>query len=364
MFTANDYQFMARALRLAEQGLYSTMPNPRVGCVIVKDNKIVGEGAHLKAGEPHAEIFAIRQAGEQAKGATAYVTLEPCSHTGRTPPCSQAIINAGIAKVIVAMQDPNPQVSGSGLAQLQSHNIEVKTGLMERQAQELNPGFIARMTRDRPFVRSKIAASLDGKTALNNGASQWITGEAARLDVQHWRACACAILTGVGTVLADNPSMSVRGMDIGRQPLKVIVDSQLQTPASANILNGGNVLIAFANDAQNKAEQLLAAGAELLCIPNEQGRVCLKTLLSHLAGQQINEVVCEGGESLNGALMAQGLIDELLIYYAPKLMGCAAKGMFAMPEFTGMSQAIALDILDMRQIGADIRLRAKPNYAD
>ena len=364
MFTADDHQFMARALRLAEQGLYSTMPNPRVGCVIVKDNKIVGEGAHLKAGEPHAEIFAMRQAGEQAKGATAYVTLEPCSHTGRTPPCSQALINSGIAKVIVAMQDPNPQVSGNGLAQLQAHNIEVETGLMERQAKELNPGFIARMTRDRPFVRSKIAASLDGKTALNNGASQWITGEAARQDVQHWRARACAILTGVGTVLADNPSISVRGMDIGRQPLKVIVDSQLQMPTSANILDGGNVLIAFAIDSQNKAAQLLAAGAELLCIPNGQGKVCLKTLLSHLAGQQINEVMCEGGESLNGALMAQGLLDELLIYYAPKLMGCAAKGMFAMPEFTGMNQAIALDILDVRQIGADIRLRAKPNYAD
>lgn len=364
MFTSDDHQFMARALRLAEQGLYSTMPNPRVGCVIVKDNKIVGEGAHLKAGEPHAEIFAIRQAGELAKGATAYVTLEPCSHTGRTPPCSQALINAGIVKVIVAMQDPNSQVSGSGMAHLQSYNIEVTTGLMERQAQELNPGFIARMTRNRPFVRSKIAASLDGKTALNNGASQWITCEAARLDVQHWRARSCAILTGVGTVLADNPSMSVRSMDIGRQPLKVIVDSQLQTPACANILDGGNVLIAFANDAQNKAAQLLAAGAELLCIPSEQGRVCLKTLLSHLAGQQMNEVMCEGGESLNGALMAQGLLDELLIYYAPKLMGCAAKGMFAMSEFTGMDQAIALDILDVRQIGADIRLRAKPNYAD
>ncbi len=364
MFTADDHQFMARALRLAEQGLYSTMPNPRVGCVIVKDNKIVGEGAHLKAGEPHAEVFAIRQAGEQAKGATAYVTLEPCSYTGRTPPCSQAIINAGITKVIVAMQDPNPQVSGSGLAHLQSHKIEIAAGLMERQAQELNPGFIARMTRNKPFVRSKIAASLDGKTALNNGTSQWITGEAARLDVQHWRARSCAILTGVGTVLMDNPSLSVRSMDIGRQPLKLIVDSQLQTPVSANILQGGNVLIAFANDTQNKVAQLLAAGAELLCIPNEQGKVCLKTLLSHLAGQQINEVMCEGGENLNGALMAQSLLDELLIYYASKLMGCAAKGMFAMPEFTGMNQAITLDILDVRQIGADIRLRAKPNYVD
>lgn len=364
MFTADDHQFMARALCLAEQGLYSTMPNPRVGCVIVKNNKIVGEGAHLKAGEPHAEVFAIRQAGEQVKGATAYVTLEPCSHTGLTPPCSQAIINAGIAKVIVAMQDPNPQVSGSGLAHLQSHNIEVATGLMERQAQELNPGFISRMSRNMPFVRSKIAASLDGKTALKNGESKWITGESARLDVQHWRARSCAILTGAGTVLADNPSMNVRELSIGRQPLKVIVDGQLQTAVNANILQGGNVLIAFANDSQNKANQLLETGAELLCIPNSKGKVCLKTLLSHLASQQINEVLCEGGEGLNGALMAQSLINELLIYYAPKLMGSAAKSMFAMPEFNSMSQAIALDILDVRLIGADIRLRAKPHKAE
>ncbi len=364
MFTADDHQFMARALHLAEQGLYSTMPNPRVGCMIVKDNKIVGEGAHLKAGEPHAEVFAIRQAGAQAKGATAYVTLEPCSHTGRTPPCSQALVSAGVAKVIVAMQDPNPQVSGSGLAHLQSHNIEVAAGLMERQAQELNPGFISRMSRNMPFVRSKIAASLDGKTALKNGESKWITGEAARLDVQYWRARSCAILTGAGTVLADNPRMNVRELSIDRQPLKVIVDSQLKTPVDANILHGGNVLIAFASDRQGKAKQLLEAGAELLCIPDKEGKVCLRTLLSHLASQQINEVQCEGGEGLNGALMAQSLIDELLIYYAPKLMGGAAKDMFAMPEFTSMSQAIALDILDMRQIGADIRLRAKVNHVD
>ena len=364
MFTGDDYQYMARALHLAECGLYSTMPNPRVGCVIDKENKIVGEGAHLKAGEPHAEIFAIRQAGRQAKGATAYVTLEPCSHTGRTPPCSQAIVTAGITKVIVAMQDPNPQVSGSGLAHLQTHHIEVATGLMERQAQELNPGFISRMMYNLPYIRSKIAASLDGKTALKDGESKWITGEAARLDVQHWRARSCAILTGVGTVLADNPSMNVRALSIGRQPLKVIVDSQLQTPVNANILQGGNAIIAFAKDSQNKANQLLEMGTELLCIPNKDGKVCLKTLLSHLASREINEVQGEGGGSLNGALMAQKLIDELLIYYAPKLMGGAAKGMFAMPEFISMSQVIALDVLDVRQIGADIRLRAKPHYVN
>ena len=376
-FSANDHTYMTRALQLAEQGLYSTAPNPRVGCVIVKDGKIVGEGTHFKAGEPHAEVFAIRQAGEQAKGATAYVTLEPCNHTGLTPPCSQAIVDAGISKVIAAMQDPNPQVVGSGLAHLQAHNIETASGLMQTQAEALNPGFISRMTRQLPFIRSKIAASLDGKTALNNGASQWITSEPARLDVQHWRARSCAILTGIGTVLTDNPSMTVRtstntpsplmgeGWGEGvatRQPLRVIVDSQLQTPIDAKILQGGNVLIAFASDAQHKSDALLNAGAELLCIPNDSGKVCLNTLLSHLAAREINEVLVEGGEGLNGALLALNLIDELLIYYAPKLMGSAAKGMFDMSALTAMKQAINLQVLDMRQIGVDIRLCAKPVF--
>ena len=366
-FSANDHIYMTRALQLAEQGLFSTMPNPRVGCVIVKEGKIIGEGAHLKAGEPHAEVFALCQAGAQAKGATAYITLEPCSHTGRTPPCSQGIIDAGITKVIVAMQDPNPLVAGSGVAHLQAHNIEVASGLMQAQAEALNPGFISRMSKNKPFIRCKIAASLDGKTALNNGVSQWITSEPARLDVQHWRARSCAILTGIGTVLADNPSMSVRDIETNRQPFKVIVDSALQTPIDSKILysenkTGGNVLIAFAQSNPQKEAQLLAAGAELLCIPNEQNKVCLKTLLSHLAANEINEVLCEAGESLNGALLAQNLIDELLLYYAPKLMGSTAKGMFDVPALTAMNQAIDLQILDMRQIGVDIRLRVKPVF--
>jgi diaminohydroxyphosphoribosylaminopyrimidine deaminase/5-amino-6-(5-phosphoribosylamino)uracil reductase len=372
-FTAADHIYMTRALQLAEQGLYTTMPNPRVGCVIVKDGKIIGEGAHLKAGEPHAEVFALRQAGEQAKGATLYVTLEPCSHTGRTPPCSQTIIDAEVSKVVAAMQDPNPQVSGNGLAALKSHHIEVATGLMQAQAEALNPGFISRMTKNLPFVRSKIAASLDGKTALNNGASQWITSEPARLDVQHWRARSCAILTGVGTVLADDPSMTVRNnsknnvpasrMDITSQPMCIIIDSALKTPPNAKILQGGNVLIAFAKTSQKKQAQLLATGAELLCIPNAEGKVCLKTLLSHLASREINEVLVEGGEGLNGALLAQNLIDELLIYYAPKLMGGAAKSMFAMPALTEMNQTINLNIIDVRHIGVDIRIRAKPRLS-
>lgn len=365
-FTSQDHFFMTRALQLAEQGLYTTMPNPRVGCVIVIDGPkgkiVIGEGAHLKAGEPHAEVFALRQAGEHANGATAYVTLEPCSHTGRTAPCAQALVDAGIAKVIAAMQDPNPLVAGNGLAYLQSHGIETSVGLMQVQAEALNPGFISRMTKKLPFVRSKIAASLDGKTALNNGESQWITGDAARLDVQHWRARSCAILTGVGTVLADNPSLTVREIEVDRQPLRVIVDSQLRTPLNAKVLQNGRILIAFAVDVEDKADKLFEAGAELLCIPNEHGKVCLKTLLNHLASNEINEVLVEGGEGLNGALLAQKLIDELLIYYAPKLMGGAAKNMFAMPALTAMQQAVDLQILDVRHTGSDIRLRAKPVF--
>ena len=358
-FTVDDHLYMSRALQLAEQGLYSTQPNPRVGCVIVKDGKIVGEGAHLKAGEPHAEVFAIKQAGNAAKGATAYVTLEPCSHTGRTSPCTHALLEAGIAKVIAAMVDPNPLVAGSGLAHLQANGIETASGLMQAQASALNPGFISRMSRNLPFLRCKIAASLDGKTALNNGASQWITSEAARLDVQHWRARSCAILTGIGTVLSDNPSMTVRDLQTNRQPLKVIVDSRLQTPIDAKILQGGNALIAFAQPNPQKEAQLLAAGAQLLFLPNSGGTVCLQTLLSHLAAYEINEVLVEAGEGLNGALLALSAVDELLIYYAPKLIGSGAKGLFALPAFTQMNQAIDLQIIEMRLIGVDIRLRAK-----
>lgn len=367
MFTASDHVYMTRALQLAEQGLYSTMPNPRVGCVIVKNNQILGEGAHLKAGEPHAEVFALRQAGEQAKGATAYATLEPCSHIGRTAPCAEALVKAGVSKVIAAMQDPNPLVAGSGLAYLKANQIQVASGLMESQAKALNPGFISRMTRKMPYVRCKIASSLDGKTALNNHQSQWITSEHARLDVQRWRAQSCAILTGIGTVLSDDPSMTVRSIKADvqynvRQPMRVIVDSQLRISPQAKILQGGNTLIAFAQDLENKADALLAADAQLLCVPNVDNKVCLKTLLSHLAHMQINEVLVEGGEGLNGALLAQNLIDELLLYYAPKLMGSKAKGLFELPELIRMSQAIALDIIDLRQIGCDIRLRAKPIY--
>lgn len=356
---------MSLALRLAEQGLYTTHPNPRVGCVVVKDHQIIGCGAHLKAGEPHAEIFALRKAGKAARGAVAYVTLEPCSHHGRTPPCVDALIIAGIQRVVVAMQDPNPLVAGQGLEALKLAGIQVEVGLMEKEAMALNPGFISVMTRDRPFVRSKIAASLDGKTALSNGQSQWITSEAARKDVQHWRVQASAIMTGIGTVLADDPSMTVRLASATRQPVRIIVDSKLQTPLDCKmlapeLLGQSPLMIAYASDPRKIAEQLLAKGAQLLHLPNAQGQVDLSALLKVLAKCNITEVLLEAGQGLNGAMQQANLIDEFIFYYAPKLMGSAAQNMLAMDAFTTMSQAIDLQLLDVRQVGQDIRVRAKP----
>lgn len=356
---------MSLALRLAEQGLYTTQPNPRVGCVIVKEGQVIGRGAHLKAGEPHAEVFALREAGEVARGADAYVTLEPCNHHGRTPPCVDALIKAGVKRVVIAMQDPNPLVSGRGQNALLQAGIEVEVGLMEKEAIALNPGFVSVMTQGRPFVRSKIAASMDGKTALSNGQSQWITGAGARQDVQHWRAQVSAIMTGIGTVLADNPSMTVRLEGVSRQPLRIIVDSQLQTPLHCKMLSSERLeqcplLIAYASDPQKIAEQLIAKGAQLLQLPNVQGRVDLNALLQALAQRNITEVLLEAGQGLNGAMQQANLIDEFIFYYAPKLMGSAGHNMLAMDAFTAMSQAIDLQLLDVRQVGQDIRVRAKP----
>ena len=360
MFSAADHQHMTQALRLAERGLYTTTPNPRVGCVIVKDGEVTGEGWHERAGEPHAEVLALRQAGELARGATAYVTLEPCSHHGRTPPCTDALIAAGVAQVVVAMPDPNPKVSGSGLAQLQAQGIAVAAGLMEAQARDLNPGFISRMERQRPWVRTKIAASLDGRTALENGVSQWITSDAARRDVQHWRARSCAILTGVGTVLADDPKLNVREADIGRQPLQVVVDSQLRLPPSAAMVQGGGVLVVCCDDSTPQAAALRAAGAEVLALPGDGNMVDLPTLLVELARRGINELHVEAGATLNGALLRLGLVDELLLYFAPTLLGSSARGMFDFPALTEMAQRTDLDILSLDRVGQDIRIRARP----
>ena len=363
MLNEHDYHFMREALALAADGLYTTMPNPRVGCVVVKDSVIVGRGAHLRAGEPHAEVHALREAGELARGADVYVTLEPCSHHGRTPPCADALVAAGVKRVFAAMQDPNPRVAGSGLARLQSQGISVSSGLLEAEARALNPGFISRMARGRPYVRSKIAASLDGRTALANGVSQWITGEEARADVQHWRARSCAVLTGMGTVLLDDPQMNVReagllALKSGKQPLRVVVDSRLRLSPQARILQGGSVLIAYASQNEPALAALQSAGAECLHLPADDGRVDLHKLLQVLDSREINEVLVEAGQVLNGALLQAGLIDEFIFYYAPLLLGSDARGMFELPAMTAMSQRINLQLLSIDRVGADLRVRA------
>ncbi len=380
-FSADDHRHMARALALAERGLYTTTPNPRVGCVIVKDGQTVGEGWHERAGQPHAEIHALRAAGEAARGATAFVTLEPCSHHGRTPPCANALIDAGVVRVVTAMRDPNPQVAGRGIELLTLAGVQAEVGLLEAQARALNPGFISRMTRGRPWVRLKTASSLDGKTALANGVSQWITGPAARADVQRLRARACAVLTGVGTVLADDPQMTVRDFDavgdIGRQPLRIVVDSRLRTPPTAKILLdpppspsgrgvGGageclsSTLIVCAQADRARRDALLEAGALVLEQPDAGGRVDLAALLTELAGRGINEVHVEAGVKLNGALLAAGLVDEWIAYLAPKVMGDPARGLFALPEYTAMAQCHDFRIQDVRQVGEDLRLTLRP----
>jgi len=359
VFTADDHEYMARALRLAENGLYTTTPNPRVGCVIVKDGAVVGEGWHVRAGEPHAEIHALRAAGEAARGATVYVTLEPCCHHGRTPPCAQALIAAGVARVVAAMEDPNPLVAGEGLDLLERAGVRTEHGLLEDQAHELNIGFVYRMTSGRPWVCLKTAASLDGKTALNNGVSQWITGEDARRDVHRLRARSCAVLTGIGTVLADDPQMNVRAVETPRQPLRVVVDSQLRMPPSAKMLTGGKTLIVTGSHDHQKMDALYQAGARMLILPLKDGRIDLKQMLDELAKQQINEVMVEAGPTLSGAMLQAGLVDELMIYLAPLLLGDRARGMFELPELSEMAGR-ELRIKDIGMVGRDLRIRAVP----
>lgn len=360
MFSAADHEHMAQALRLAEKGLYTTTPNPRVGCVIVRDGKVVGSGWHERAGEPHAEIHALVQAGGSAQGATAYVTLEPCSHHGRTPPCAEALIKAGVSRVVVAMIDPNPQVAGDGLAQLQQAGIRTDIGLLEKEAHDLNPGFVSRMTCGRPWLRLKIAASLDGKTSLNNGVSQWITGADARRDAHRLRARSCAVLTGIGTVLADDPSLNVREVETSRQPLRVVVDSGLRMPPMAKMLLGEDVLVVTASGDQVKAGRLREAGAEVLMLPPLEGRVDLVRMLDELGKRGVNEITVEAGRGLNGALVRQGLVDEFVIYFAPLLLGDRARGMFDLPELVEMGARRELRIADVAMVGRDVRIRALP----
>lgn len=350
---------MARALRLAQKGMYSTTPNPRVGCVIVKDGVIVGEGWHRKAGDAHAEVEALRVAGRAARGSTVYVTLEPCSHHGRTPPCAAALIDAGVVRVVAAMEDPNPQVAGRGMAMLIDAGISAQCGLLAAEASDLNVGFVSRMSRGRPWVRLKMAASLDGKTALLNGASQWITGPAARQDGHRWRARACAILSGIGTVRDDDPQLNVRGVLSDRQPLKVVVDSRLELSPEARVLAGGGLLLATAVEDRSRAKALCARGAEVMPFPDGSGRVDLAALMAELARRGVNEVHVEGGSRLSGALLNEGLVDELLLYLAPCLVGDKARGMFDMPELTSLDSKRRLVVRDMRMVGGDLRVVAR-----
>jgi diaminohydroxyphosphoribosylaminopyrimidine deaminase/5-amino-6-(5-phosphoribosylamino)uracil reductase len=360
---ADDYRYMSMALRLAAKGLYTTDPNPRVGCVIVKHQQIVGQGWHKRAGGPHAEIHALQQAADSAKGATVYVTLEPCSHHGKTPPCADALIKAKVGRVVAAMRDPNPLVAGEGLQKLAAAGIQTQTGVLQQQAEELNPGFILRMQHKRPYVRCKLAMSMDGRTAMANGESQWITDRDARRDVHHWRARSSAILTGINTVLADDPSLNARLENLTDddvvQPVRVVVDSRLRMPPEANMLAlPGKTIIATVNRDEAKIQPLEKRGAEVLVIAHKDGRVDLHALMRSLAKQQINEVMVEAGPTLNGELLREKLVDELILYMAPFVMGDAAKGLFTLPELEKMQDRIDLDINDIRAVGRDWRISA------
>ena len=362
MFSADDHRFMARALQLAARGLYTTEPNPRVGCVLVREQgsepEIVGEGFHAKAGQGHAEVNALAQAGERARGATAYVTLEPCSHTGKTGPCSDALMQAGVERVVSAMRDPNPLVAGRGHNRLQQAGIEVECELMQAQAEALNPGFISRMTRQRPYVRIKQAISLDGRTAMASGESKWITGAQARSDVQRLRARSSAILTGIGTVLADDPALTLRADQLGlenaeqvvqRQPLRVVLDRQLRTPLEASILAQPGETVIFHNC--DDADRIVALNAKATLIELSEPEPILAWLARE---RECNELLIEAGATLSGAFIEASLVDELVIYQAPTLLGSSARAAFALP-FEQMQQQRRLKLLDQRRLGDDQR---------
>lgn len=361
----SDGDWMQQALLLAEAGLYSTHPNPRVGCLLVKDNRLIGSGFHQKAGLPHAEINAIKDAQqrfESTNGATAYVTLEPCSHWGKTPPCANALIEAEISRVVIAIKDPNPLVSGCGIQILQDAGIEVTLGVCEKEAARLNRGFFLRMQKNRPWIRTKIAATLDGKTALHNGISQWITSAKARQDNQHYRASASAILTGIQTVLADDPQLTVRNIDIERQPLRIVVDTHYRFPVNARMIDGHPILVATCKKETNKALKLAQQQVETLVLPESNGHVCLQSLMVELARRQINEIHVEAGSKLNGALVNAQLIDEALLYLAPKFMGDRARGMFDLPEMTQLDLMTKLSISHLSQLGDDIKILGRIIY--
>ncbi|AJR09685.1 bifunctional diaminohydroxyphosphoribosylaminopyrimidine deaminase/5-amino-6-(5-phosphoribosylamino)uracil reductase [Photobacterium gaetbulicola] len=367
MFSSIDHAMMLRAISLAKNGQYTTTPNPNVGCVIAYGDEIVGEGYHYRAGEPHAEVFALRAAGEKAKGATAYVTLEPCSHYGRTPPCAEALVKAGVKRVVCAMVDPNPKVAGRGIAILQQAGIEVQTGLLEQDAEALNPGFIKVMKTGLPYLQLKLAASLDGRTALANGESKWITGPAARADVQRYRAKAGAILSTSATVLADDPSLNVRWQELGedvqqvypqaelRQPVRVVIDSQNRvTPQHRLISLPGTTLLA-----RKQADTLeWPQDVEQLVMPEGEG-IDLHALMIELAKHNINHIWVEAGAGLAGGLLQAGLVDELILYQAPKLMGSDSRGLVDLNGLVSMAQVPELTISDVRMVGGDVRITSR-----
>ncbi|HTR59221.1 MAG TPA: bifunctional diaminohydroxyphosphoribosylaminopyrimidine deaminase/5-amino-6-(5-phosphoribosylamino)uracil reductase RibD [Casimicrobiaceae bacterium] len=358
MSAFDDRELMQRALSLAERGLFTTTPNPRVGCVIARDGRVIGEGWHERTGEAHAEVRALADAaasGESTRGATVYVTLEPCNHHGRTPPCTDALLAAGVARVVAAMRDPNTP-AGSGAAKLEAAGIAVQTGLLENEARELNIGWIKRLTDRVPWVRVKIAASLDGRTALASGESQWITGEAARADGHRWRARACAILTGIGTVMQDDPRLTVRTVETPRQPLKIVIDRHGELSADARVLENGRVLV-FSAEAPRVA---WPSHVENIVLRGADGRVDLERMLALLAEREINELHVEGGAKLNGALLGAGLVDELLLYIAPSLLGDPARGMFERPmPLARLAERVPLDIRSIERVGEDWRVLAR-----
>ena len=364
-----DEIYMARALKLAQRGRYTTHPNPNVGCVIVKEGEIVGEGFHFRAGEPHAEVHALRMAGERARGATAYVTLEPCSHHGRTPPCCEALINAGVARVVAAMQDPNPQVAGRGLYRLAQEGIEVSHGLMMSEAERLNRGFLKRMRTGFPWIQLKLGASLDGRTAMANGESQWITSPEARRDVQRLRAESHAILTSSATVLADDPALTVRWDELGadtqaryaqadlRQPVRIVVDSQNRvTPTHRLVQQPGETWFA-----RTRAdERQWPDGVRHILVPEHNGHLDLVSMMMLLGRQQINSIWVEAGAQMAGALLQAGLVDELIVYLAPKLLGSEARGLCVLPGLESLADAPQLKFTEIRQAGPDLSLHLIP----
>ena len=362
-FSGEDHQYMSRAIELAGRGLYTTEPNPRVGCIIVNSGAVVGEGWHEYAGEGHAEVNALTQAGEKAAGATVYVSLEPCCHQGKTPPCTDALIKAKVERVVAAMQDPNPAVSGNGLQQLTNAGIFAEVGLLETAAHKLNPGFIQRMKTSRPYVRSKLAMSLDGRTAMDNGESKWITSDQARQDVHRLRARSSAIVTGAGTILADDPAMTARLEGTVKQPVRVIIDTNLSTPADANILKQeGETHILTCSDDEDSIELLSNAGAKLVKLPMVHHQVDLFAMMDHLNGLEVNEVLLETGAILSGAMLEAKLIDELVVYMAPIVMGNEARGLFRLPQLQTMADRIEFSLLESRAVGNDLRLTFQPQY--